>query len=153
MILACFLDSGKKLRESKNQILDNYTENFGTVHYQLGCPSQFQKLPYQKMCVVSTRVVLYNIYLICEWSRLPEIYNKFSYGFFRPKHVGTLTTLFKVNTQVIHRFTLGTYLLNTYEVRNMFKGPIMLFTVLFALLSKKTYINRFVSLLGFNGAT
>ena len=31
-------------RIQKVQILVYHTQNFGTVHYQLGCPSQFQKI-------------------------------------------------------------------------------------------------------------
>jgi hypothetical protein len=57
------------------QILNNHTENFGNFHYQLLCPFQFQKISKQKMCVVSTIVLLNNINLLCERSRLPEIVN------------------------------------------------------------------------------
>ena len=56
---------------------------------------------------------------------------------FRPKHVGTLTTIFTINAQVLHRFTFGTHLLSTIEIRNVLKGSIMLFKVLCALRVKE----------------
>jgi hypothetical protein len=75
--------------------------------------------------------------LICEWSRMPKMINKFTYGVFLPKEVGTLTTLFTINTEVIHRFAFGTHRLSKYEVRIMIKGTIVLLKVLCALRIKE----------------
>ena len=153
MILACSLDSGRKLSESKKYrfstiILSILVPSIINWHVRLSS-REFRS----KNCLSYPWVMWNNLNLIRKWSGLPEIINKFTYGVFRPKPVDTLTTLFTMNTQVIHRFTFGTHLLSTYEAWSLLKGPIMLFKVLCTLRSKKTYINGFVSLLGLNGTT
>jgi hypothetical protein len=50
----------RKLSESKVEGLHNLTKNFVTVRYQFWNPSQFQKSPQKKMCVLSARVVRYD---------------------------------------------------------------------------------------------
>ena len=87
--------------------------------------------------VLSTRVMRNNINLIREWSGLPAIINKFTYGFFRPEYIVTPATRFTIDTKVIHLFRFGTYLLKTYEVGNMLKGTFTLFKILCALRIKQ----------------
>jgi len=134
------------------EFLHNHTKNFATVHYQLRSPSLFKKASTNKMCVVSTRVVWNNINITHEWSGQKEIVNKFTYGVL-PEPMDTLPTLFKIDTQIIHGFTLGTHLLNTYEVRYMFKRPITIFKVLCAFHIEENYKLLSDNLLGFSGAT
>jgi len=124
---------GRNLRESKNC-------RFSTIILRLFVPSMFISVPENfavKTVFLISRVIWNNINLICELSRLPEIINKFTYVVFRPKHVVTLTTMFTINTQVIHHFTLGTHPPSTYEFRYMLNGPIVLFKVLCALRIKE----------------
>ena len=59
-----------------------------------------------------------------DWSRQPEIINKFAYWVL-PKLVGTLTTLITINFHVVHGLTFRTHLLSTYEVRNMSERPVI----------------------------
>jgi hypothetical protein len=47
-----------------------------------------------------------------------------------PEHVGTLTSLFTINTKIIHGFTFWIYLLNAYEVWYVLKRTITLFKIL-----------------------
>lgn len=75
----------------------------------------------------------YGINLVREWSGLPEIIYKFTYGFFCRKHVGMLSTLFTI-AHIIHRFTLRIQQLNTFEVVNMLKGHIVFLKVMCAFL-------------------
>ena len=97
------------------QILKNHTVNFGAVHYQLVCPSQFRN--FRSRYCASYPLELCDITnVVFEWPRLPEIINKFTYEVVRRTHVGTLSTLFKINTQIINRFTFITHLFMRYEV-------------------------------------
>jgi len=63
---------------------------------------------------------------------LPEIFNKFAYGVL-PERMYTFTTLFPIDTHIIHGFTFRTYLLSTYEFRYMLKRTMNVFRVLCAL--------------------
>ena len=58
--------------------------------------------------------------------------NKFAYGVLQER-MHTLPTLFTMDTQIIHCFTLRTHSQSTYEVRYMLKRHIALFKVLCAL--------------------
>ena len=62
--------------------------------------------------------------LVREWNGQLEIINKFTYWVL-PKHVGTLTTLFTIGIHIVHGLTFRAHLLNTYEVRNMSKRPVI----------------------------
>jgi len=55
------------------------------------------------------KVVCNNINLFREWSGLPDIINKFTYRFV-PEPVDRLSTLFTIDTQIIHAVTFRIYL-------------------------------------------
>ena len=98
------------------EILHNHTKNFATIHYNLRVPSQVKKASEKRLCVISVIVVWNNIKFIREWSGLTGINNKFTNGVL-PEHMGTLSTLFTIDTHIIHGFTFRTYFLSIYEFR------------------------------------
>jgi len=88
--------------------------------------------------------------LVREYSRQPEVINKFAYWVL-PKHVGTLTTLFTIGIHIVHCLTLRTHLLITYEVRNMSKRPSFLARICVHSVSKNAYIYLSDSFLAVSG--
>jgi hypothetical protein len=86
-------------------IFHTHTKSFGTIHYQLRHPSQFQKPSQKKLRIVAVRIMRNNKYLIRKWSALPEIINKLAYAVL-PKHVVTLAALFTIDIHIRNSFTL-----------------------------------------------
>jgi hypothetical protein len=78
----------------KMQVLHTHAKNFGTIHYHLRHPTQFQIPSQQKLCVISSRIMWHNINLMREWSGLPEKVSKCSYGDL-PEHMDTFAALCK----------------------------------------------------------